>query len=159
LNVLVNPTYTETFGIANAEAVQAGVPLVAFKVDGNPESAFAGAGILVKGNEGFVGLGNAVLELVRRSRTCSENDKSSSDDEDKDEVGELIRQKFSMQLFIDGYASFFLELVQGKAEESGEGGGRREEVSKQLTRVLGDSNRGGADTKSILRIGHSPMTA
>ena len=125
LSVIVNPAIVETFGISNVEASFNLVPVVAFDGGGNSESVlfdaaadggYGNVNILVDPKEGFGGLANAVLAVMRRPeheerlRYCC-NSKAAA-------VRSSIADRFGMKRFVNGYATFFAKLLEERGSKT-----------------------------------------
>lgn len=124
LDCLVNPRTTETFGISNVEARLHNVNVVGWKTWGGGESLGEGRGM-----EDFDGLVSAVLSALEKK-----------EGEGVVEEPAQILDKFGLDAFVNGYASYFIELVGG----DNLGTGRK------------TSHKGGVVAKvGTLRIGYS----
>lgn len=61
-DVLINPTYADTYPTVNLEAIACGIPVITYKTGGSPESITDKTGIVVKCGD-VVGLAEAVKQL------------------------------------------------------------------------------------------------
>ena len=69
-NVLINPTYADTYPTINLEAIACGTPVVTYKTGGSPESISEETGIVV--NQGDVVGMAAAIESLRKKPLSSE---------------------------------------------------------------------------------------
>ena len=114
-DVLVNARLDgETFGLANVEAILAGVPVVAFARGGNDESVLsldaeggARCGTLVKAPFTPQRLANATLDVIR-SKSYSTFSKSTSH---REKCADRARDLYSVKHFTDRYAEVYREMA------------------------------------------------
>lgn len=82
-NVLINPTYADTFPTINLEAMACGTPVVTYKTGGSPESITEKTGIVV--NQGDVnGMAEAIKFLKAKPLSSEECRKHAVESFDKD---------------------------------------------------------------------------
>ena len=85
-NVLVNPTYADTFPTVNLEALACGTPIVTYQTGGSPEAVDEKTGIVVE--QGNVeSLSEAIVSLCEKSKAQMINDcrQKAVDEFDKNE--------------------------------------------------------------------------
>lgn len=73
-DVLINPTYADTFPTVNLEALACGVPVVTYNTGGSPESLTESTGIVVEKGD-VDGMANAIISL-KKNKLSSENCRS-----------------------------------------------------------------------------------
>lgn len=82
-NVLINPTYADTYPTINLEAIACGTPVVTYKTGGSPESISERTGIVV--NQGDVeGMADAIESLRKKPLSSEECRKYAVENFDKD---------------------------------------------------------------------------
>lgn len=70
-DVFVNPTYEDTFGLVNVEAMACGTPVVTYNTGGSPESLTEETGIVVPKGD-VEGLYSAIKSIIGKSPTEKE---------------------------------------------------------------------------------------
>lgn len=65
-NVLINPTYADTFPTINLESMACGTPVITYKTGGSPESISASTGIVVEQGD-IKGLYEAIIRIKNNS--------------------------------------------------------------------------------------------
>lgn len=92
LEVLVVPSHSEPFGTVAAEAMAAGTPVVATRVDGLPEVVPDGVGgvLVAPGDPGA--LAEGVLEALRRRTELSAGARGAARRFDADDYAERVRE-------------------------------------------------------------------
>lgn len=82
-NVLINPTYSDTFPTVNLEALACGTPVITYKTGGSPEAVDERTGIVI--NQGDVtSLANAIMWLKKNpfsSEACRQHAEKNFDKE------------------------------------------------------------------------------
>ena len=82
-DVLINPTYADTFPTVNLEALACGIPVITYKTGGSPESLSEDTGVVVR--QGDVdGLAKAIVGLKNNSFSKSDCRRRAIDFFDKD---------------------------------------------------------------------------
>lgn len=82
-NVLINPTYADTFPTINLEAMACGTPIVTYRTGGSPESLTEKTGIVV--NQGdVIGMAEAIKSLKTKPLSSEECRKHAVESFDKD---------------------------------------------------------------------------
>lgn len=82
-NVLINPTYADTYPTINLEAIACGTPVVTYKTGGSPESVSEGTGIVV--NQGDIeGMAVAIESLKKKPLSSEGCRKYAIENFDKD---------------------------------------------------------------------------
>jgi glycosyltransferase involved in cell wall biosynthesis len=99
-SVLVNPSFSETFGMSLIEAASCQVPVVATAVGGMPEVVSQCDGLLVPPNDP-ASLADAISSLLERARTPDEKERSRS----------RAVETFSWDTIAESTFSLYTELV------------------------------------------------
>lgn len=82
-NVLINPTYADTYPTINLEAIACGTPVVTYRTGGSPESISEKTGIIV--NQGDIeGMAAAIKSLIKKPLSAEECRKYAVENFDKD---------------------------------------------------------------------------
>ena len=66
-NVLINPTYADTFPTVNLEALACGTPVVTYRTGGSPESVTTATGRVVEQGD-INGLSEAIMEICLKGK-------------------------------------------------------------------------------------------
>ena len=66
-DLLVNPTYNDSFPTVNLEALACGTPIVTYRTGGSPESVTADTGIVVEKGD-YNGLVAAIEEVISKGK-------------------------------------------------------------------------------------------
>ena len=99
-NVLINPTYADTFPTINLEALACGTPVITYRTGGSPEAIDEKTGVIVdQGN--VVALANAIMQM-------KDNPLSSADCRKRAEA------LFDKDKCFEKYVELYEELVNSK---------------------------------------------
>jgi glycosyltransferase involved in cell wall biosynthesis len=105
LDLLIVPSRSEAFGLAAAEAMACGVPVVAARVGGLPEVVIDGEqGVLVP-PEDPAALAKAVIALARDPERRAAMGRAGR---------ERVRAAFSLERTLDGYEALLEEMIARK---------------------------------------------
>ena len=86
-DVLINPTYADTFPTVNLEALACGTPVITYKTGGSPEAVDHKTGIVVEqGN--VTALANAIMEMKQHPLSSNDCRKRAEDYFNKDKCFE-----------------------------------------------------------------------
>ena len=82
-DVLINPTYADTFPTVNLESLACGTPVITYRTGGSPEAVDEKTGIVVE--QGNVeGLADAIRQLKRHPLSAADCRKRAEEYFDKD---------------------------------------------------------------------------
>lgn len=82
-DVLINPTYADTFPTINLEAMACGTPVVTYETGGSPESITEKTGIVVKQGDVY-GMAEAIKSLKAKPLSLEDCRKHAEENYDKD---------------------------------------------------------------------------
>ena len=82
-DVLINPTYADTFPTVNLEALACGTPVVTYRTGGSPEAIDRKTGIVVEQGD-INGLAEAILQLRKKPLSSTDCRKRVEEFFDKD---------------------------------------------------------------------------
>lgn len=82
-NVLINPTYADTFPTVNLEALACGTPVITYKTGGSPEAIDEKTGIVVEQGD-VTALANAIMKLKANPLSSADCRKRAEEHFDKD---------------------------------------------------------------------------
>ena len=86
-DVLINPTYADTFPTINLEALACGTPVLTYRTGGSPEAIDSKTGIVVEqGN--FTALANSIMYLRENPLSSEDCRKRAEEHFDKDKCFE-----------------------------------------------------------------------
>jgi glycosyltransferase involved in cell wall biosynthesis len=103
------PTYLETFGLVNLEAMNAGLPVISTDHSNIPEIVHDGRGGFLVPTEDPAALSTAILRLV-------------DDGELRGGMGEYNRQRFYEHFTVDKFVDRWVEFIHSLAAANVEGG-------------------------------------
>lgn len=99
-DVLINPTYSDTFPTVNLEALACGIPVITYKTGGSPEAVDEKTGVVVEqGN--VTALANAIMQMKDHPLSSADCRKRAEELFDKDKCFEK-------------YVELYEELLNGK---------------------------------------------
>ena len=99
-DVLINPTYADTFPTVNLEALACGTPVITYKTGGSPEAIDEKTGVVVEqGN--VTALANAIMQMKDKLLSAEACRKRAVEYFDKDKCFEK-------------YVELYEELLNGK---------------------------------------------
>lgn len=86
-DVLINPTYADTFPTVNLEALACGTPVITYKTGGSPEAVDSKTGVVIEqGN--VTALANAIMQMKDQPLSSADCRKRAEDYFDKDKCFE-----------------------------------------------------------------------
>jgi glycosyltransferase involved in cell wall biosynthesis len=105
-NVLINPTYADTFPTVNLEALACGTPVITYKTGGSPEAVSPETGVVVEQGD-ISGMAETIREIC---------------DKGKDHYTEVCRKRaeelFDKDKCFEKYVELYEELIKRNGNRS-----------------------------------------
>lgn len=96
-DVLINPTYADTFPTVNLEALACGTPVITYKTGGSPEAVDDKTGVVIKQGDVFA-LANAIMSMKEHPLSSADCRKRAEEYFDKDKCFEEYIKLFESLL-------------------------------------------------------------